>query len=246
MKQRLARLFFRVVNYLKPAPVRVYLNPAVVLNDVRGQDIVEQFNDLYYRLNGSGFRWRGRMLIKNPCDLWTYFEMIREIRPRVIIEAGTAEGGSALWFADTTASCGLSTEIITIDINPKLSEAPPRVHSLIGRSVDARIVQEVGQLLERFLGVEQGPVMVFLDSDHTKANVLEELKIYSRFVTVGSYMVVEDSNINGHPSFPDFGPGPYEAIMEFASSTEAFVIDREREKLLLTFNPCGYLRCVHK
>jgi len=55
---------------------------------------------------------------------------------------------------------------------------------------------------------------------------------------------VEDSNVNGHPVLPEFGPGPMEAIEEFIHENQKFKIDRSRENHLLTFNPRGYLRRV--
>jgi cephalosporin hydroxylase len=70
------------------------------------------------------------------------------------------------------------------------------------------------------------------------------MRLYSRFVTPGSYLVVEDTNVNGHPSFPAHGPGPWEAVQEFLASTDAFEVDRNCERFLLTFNPGGWLRRV--
>ncbi len=84
--------------------------------------------------------------------------------------------------------------------------------------------------------------MVVLDSDHSAAHVGKELEIYAPLVTPGCYMVVEDTNVNGHPISPDFGPGPWEAVEAFLSRRTDFVADGSREKFILTFNPRGFLR----
>jgi cephalosporin hydroxylase len=83
---------------------------------------------------------------------------------------------------------------------------------------------------------------VILDSDHERDHVLNELRLYAPLVSAGSYLIVEDSNVNGHPVVSDFGPGPAEAVEQFLAETEEFEVDRSREKFFLTFNPSGYLR----
>jgi len=48
--------------------------------------------------------------------------------------------------------------------------------------------------------------------------------------------------VNGHPFWPDFGPGPMEAVDKFLSEKDDFVIDQRCERFLMTLNPRGYLR----
>ena len=84
-----------------------------------------------------------------------------------------------------------------------------------------------------------------LDSSHTKPHVAREIDIYRRFVTTGSYLIVEDTKQNGHPVFtryePDLGEGPMEAVMEFLAKDRTFRVDRSRERFFLTSNPNGFL-----
>jgi cephalosporin hydroxylase len=84
--------------------------------------------------------------------------------------------------------------------------------------------------------------MVILDSDHAKSHVLAEIRTFQEFIPIGGYLIVEDTNINGHPTYPEFGPGPMEAVEEFLRETDSFQIDPACERFLLTMNPKGYLR----
>jgi len=86
--------------------------------------------------------------------------------------------------------------------------------------------------------------LVILDSDHSKEHVLNELTLFAPYVPVGSYLIVEDTNVNGRPVLPDFGPGPLEAITEFLAGNRDFVADVSREKFLMTFNRGGYLKRI--
>jgi len=201
---------------------------------------VDEFHRLYYSRGESTWGntfWFGARVLKCPLDLWVYQELIAELRPELIIETGTYAGGSALFLASI---CDLISrgEVITIDVRDEPGRpVHPRITYLTGSSVSGPIVAEVG----RRAG-ERSPVLVILDSDHSRDHVRKELEAYAPFVTRGSYIVVEDTNVNGHPVYPDFGPGPMEAVDAFLASYPEFQIDAAREKFLLTFNPRGFLR----
>ena len=218
--------------------------------------IIDQFHKLYYDAwifdkTWTQTHWMGVPVRKNPFDLWNYQEMIYQLKPDLIIETGTLLGGSAYYFASLCEHFGKGS-VITIDIDdiqttlskektipPKVRPEHPRLTYFKGSSADPVIVQRVKERIK-----PGGQVLVILDSDHRKAHVLDELRIYSQLVPKGSYLIVEDSNINGHPVYPGFGPGPMEAMEEFLKENNDFVIDESWEKHLMTFNPKGYLRKV--
>jgi cephalosporin hydroxylase len=163
--------------------------------------------------------------------------MIFEEKPDLIIETGTASGGSASFFASLFDLIGKG-EVITVDVEDiKGRPRNNRITYLLGSSTSKEIVEQI-----RSLASNKEKVMVILDSDHRKTHVLNELKIYWEFVTKKSYLVIEDTNINGHPVLPDFGGGPMEAVEDFLKENKSFVVDRSKEKFFLTFNPKGYLR----
>ena len=84
-------------------------------------------------------------------------------------------------------------------------------------------------------------VLVIEDSSHTYENTLNMLRLYSKFIKLGDYFIVEDS-ICHHGLSVGPNPGPYEAIETFIRECEGFEIDRDKESFLITWNPKGYLK----
>jgi len=212
------------------------------LSRLKRKAVVEPFHRLYYNSGASTWSntyWRGVPLQKCPLDLWVYQELLVEIRPAMIVECGTAFGGSAHFLA---SMCELLEhgEVISIDIVPP--ENPP-IHERLTYLGGSSTAPEIVNAVKHQIGGRE-PVLVLLDSDHSRAHVLEELRLYAPLVTPGSYLIVEDTNVNGHPVVCGFGPGPWEAVETFMATNPDFEIDRSREKHLLTFNPNGYLRRI--
>jgi cephalosporin hydroxylase len=206
------------------------------------QRVLDSFHQVVFdsQVWYSNTKWLGIAISKNPADLWTYQELITETRPDVLIEAGTSLGGSALYFASLFDLLGHG-RVVTIDIHDTPNRPPhPRITYLIGSSTSDAIAQAVRSLVRR-----GEKVMVSLDSDHRKPHVLNELRLYSGLVSPGCYLVVEDTDINGHPVAASFGPGPFEAVGEFMRDNHNFVQDRSRDrKFGITFFPGGWLKRV--
>jgi cephalosporin hydroxylase len=201
-------------------------------------DVTNMFHVLYYESRvWTDTHWFGQQILKCPLDMWIYQEMLWNLKPDFIIECGTFRGGSALFYAHLFDLIGHG-EIITIDVLEQPDRPQhKRIHYLDGSSTDPEMVDRVKNMIGK-----DKKVLIILDSDHACDHVLEEMRVWKDVVTEGSYMIVEDSNVNGHPARPDHGPGPMEAIDAFMQENDQFEIDLSKEKFFMTQNPRGYLR----
>lgn len=209
------------------------------------QGVVDAFHHLYYSSWQQGqptidVSWFGWRTLKCPLDLWIYQELIVADRPDVIIECGTRYGGSAAYLACLFDLLGEGRVIsIDIDTDPALNRPQhPRITYVAGSSIAPEVVEPIKA------EVAGKRVMVILDSDHSEAHVLAELRVWNSVVPIGGWLIVEDTNVNGHPTHPGHGPGPMEAVERFLSEQPAFVADPACERFRMTLNPRGYLRRI--
>jgi cephalosporin hydroxylase len=181
----------------------------------------------------------GIKTLKNPMDFWAYREIIFEHKPDVIIEIGNNWGGSTLALAHIQDLMEHG-RIIGVDID----------HSKIVDKVSGhpRISLIECDAIEAFTQVKamikpDEKVLLIEDSAHTYQNTLEVLRLYSEFIHVDDYIIVEDTichhGLNVGPS-----PGPYEAVETFVEENDNFQINREKESFLVTWNPKGFLKKV--
>jgi cephalosporin hydroxylase len=210
------------------------------------------------------FEWLGRPIIQDPQDVCAIQEIIWTHKPEAIVETGIARGGSLVLSASVLAAIGHGEFLrgeapvarrvigVDIDIRPHNREAieshalAPMIDLIQGSSIEPAIAGQVAKLVEG-----KKKVMVILDSNHTRDHVLEELRLYSPFVSKNSAMLVMDTGIEYAPeeSFNvtrPWGPGnsPLTAVNDFLGSAAGadFHKDLSIEKRhLLTCAPQGLL-----
>lgn len=184
--------------------------------------------------------YRGIPCIKCPFDYVMYQMIIHELKPDLIIEIGTNQGGSALYMADLLEKTGKG-EIHTIDIEEKAGDMVkfhPKI-KLFNSGWE-------GYDLENTLGFEK--IMVIEDGSHMYESSLGAMNKFKDVVSVGSYLIVEDGILDALGiSKKYFGGGPVRAIKEFLSENDNFIIDKKWEDMYgpsATFNTSGYLKRI--
>ncbi|MCS3802500.1 cephalosporin hydroxylase [Chromobacterium alkanivorans] len=215
------------------------------------------------------FAWMGRPAIQFPNDAWAMQELIWQVKPDLIIEAGIAHGGSLVYYASLLAMLDMCEAVesgvacdpaktrrkvlgLDIDIrshNRVAIENHPManwIQMIEGSSVAPETIAKVADIAKGYRRI-----LVSLDSNHTHEHVLAELKAYAPLVTAGSYCVVFDTIVDEMPAELSanrpWGPGnnPKTAVREYLAQHPEFEIDADiHHKLLITVAPDGYLKRI--
>ena len=193
--------------------------------------------------------WFGIPIIQLPEDILMMHELIHKTRPDVIVETGTAHGGTAIFYASMLELLGRG-EVISIDVeirkyNRLAIQSHPmskRITLIEGSSTADDTIEQVSQLVQ-----PHSSVLVALDSNHTYAHVREELEKYAAFVTPGNYLVVFDGVMemltdapNGSPEWVQDSAGV--AVRDFLAEHPEFEVDPYYNRLEVTYCPAGFLK----
>lgn len=127
--------------------------------------------------------WRGLPMMRSVWDFALIPVMVQEIRPRTIIEIGTAAGGSAAYYASVQQIHGLPPNVVTMDLHPP-SRAIAGVRFLQGDS-HAIAAALPGELLADL----PHPWIVSEDSHRNIGGILEH---FHDFLESGDYLLIED------------------------------------------------------
>lgn len=222
-----------------PSPASGPASSPSQIVELSDAEITARFRKIWFRdATEHGIminNYLGILTWQNPFDVWITQEIMFEVKPDVVVEAGTFKGGSAALWATFLAQINPRGRVITIDIQDKRTEIAKNlpivkqmVTFLLGSSTAPEVVEQVREALE-------GKRALFiLDSLHTREHVLSELRAYGDMVPVGSYIIVQDT----------LGTGAGVAVQDFLKETDAFEIDRSRERLIITNNTGGFLKRI--
>lgn len=191
--------------------------------------------------------YRGIKTVKCPFDYVLYQMIVNEIKPDLIIEIGTAFGGSALYLADLLES--INNGIIhTIDLDTSFFDT--------NLDSDKEIINN-HRRIKRFLGGYQNydlsntigfdKILIIEDGSHQYQDVINVLHKFSSLVSKDSYIIVEDGAVDWL-NIEGFNGGPLRAIEEFLLQNSNFKIDRHWCDFFgynATFNPNGYLKKIN-
>jgi cephalosporin hydroxylase len=208
--------------------------------------------------------WLGVPIIQIPQDVYAMQELIWRVKPDLIIETGIARGGSLQLSASILALLDMSEskwldnhysvkprrKVLGIDIEIRKhasvalenSFLSPWIQTIESSSTDLDTFQRVSDIAEDYKCV-----MVVLDSHHTKSHVLNELKLFSKLVTKGSYLIVFDTVIEFlSEQLPDRewrrGDSPFNAVQEFLLLDKTFTVDSQLDSMLgISCAPSGFL-----
>lgn len=215
--------------------------------------IAKKFNILSEK-NGysQNFNWLGLKIVKLPTDLHIFQEIIHKTKPKIIIETGIAHGGSLLFYASMLMINKIKGRVIGIDINLRTKNKKKIKKNYLynkyislfeGDSTDTIIIEKIKKISKN------KKTMVILDSNHTEEHVKKELEIYSKIVTKGNYLVVQDTGISHMPEEMNKNRpwnkknNPHTAVKKFLKTNNQFINDKNiYKKIYFSCSPDGFLK----
>ncbi len=185
--------------------------------------------------------YRGVVMLKNPFDYLLYQMLILEVKPDLIIEVGTNQGGCSLYFSDLLRLAGKGI-VHTIDIQDNVKNPLVKAQDNIVFFKNGWQDYDIKENTKDF-----ETILVIEDSSHTYENTIQVLHKFKDIVSKNSYFIVEDSIVDELGIEKEYGGGPLKAIKEFMQNNTEYVIDRHYCDFFgknATFNVEGYLKKI--
>lgn len=148
------------------------------------------FTNKTSKVGALALTYKGLIHIKTPFDLALYQRLLWELQPRTILELGSYQGGSALWFADhMSVLCENPGEVHSFDLHTKCIHESARHPLLTFHQAD---LSDVSTFDEMLLTRLPHPWLV-IDDAHVQ--VFSIFSYLNHFLRSGDYYVIEDEPI---------------------------------------------------
>lgn len=140
---------------------------------------------------------------QDPDELFRLCQMVRRLRPRVVVEIGSAKGGTLYCWSRLVEPGGL---VVSIDLPGAVGSVRP-----VARSIHRRFGRERGVQVRTIDGDSHDPVtrqrllemlaerrvdVLFLDGDHGYEGVRADYDAYSPLVAPGGLIALHDIAID--------------------------------------------------
>ena len=196
-------------------------------------ELIVTSNEFQY---GYQWEWCGVPVIRHPDDIVLQQEIMWSIKPTHVIETGVARGGSLTLSSSLMEIAGHQSKVLGLDIQI----LPHAIEALKPWTSDGRI-----ELLESdstssiainatkdFIGNNQTPSLLVLDSNHSYEHVLNELQALAPMLPIGSVVIVADTIVEEMPEdyYPNRpwgrGNNPLTAVKKFLELNSDFQLDQ--------------------
>jgi cephalosporin hydroxylase len=198
-------------------------------------ELRDEFIDAFWHTQAwRATSWLGVPVERPASDLVAYQAVVSQVRPDWIVATG-ARSGSLGWYLASLCDLLQHGTVVTVGAE----EVPPdhdRIRRVDGRPLDTATVDAVHRL------AGGGRALVVLGSLGDRQRTTAEFEAYQDLVPAGSYVIVEHTIVNGHPVWPEFGPGPLEAVKNLLKVHGDFAVDPTAEQQVMTFNRMGFLK----
>jgi len=184
---------------------------------------------------GYQWEWCGVPIIRHPDDIVLQQEIMWSLKPTRVIETGVARGGSLVLSSSLMEIAGNRSKVLGIDIQifPHATEAlkPWTVGGRIELLESDSTSSIAKKAVKEFLGDNETPALLILDSNHTHEHVLNELEALAPMLPAGSTVIVADTIVEEMPEdyYPNrpwgHGNNPLTAVKKFLKLNSEFQLD---------------------
>ena len=199
------------------------------------------------------FNWLGIPVIQLPNDLMVIQELIFEEKPDLILECGIGHGGMLVYFASLLKLMKKQFKIVGVDVLIRNINKKKIQSHFLSKHIDlyqfSSVDEKFIQLFKKKYLKKNKKTIIFLDSNHTKDHVLNELYLYSKLLKKGDFIIVMDTVIElidqKYTKGKSFSKGnsPMNAVQVFLKSNKNFKnINLYENKSFLTVARNGFLK----